>query len=209
MELAEDEQKLKENGFDSLKEYNGMRFLDYSLGLFFKLASKEDYFKKTIFCMFADHGTVANEQIAWDKLSLTSHHVPFVIYAPGYFSEGRTIDTTGSLVDTLPTLFGLAGVPYLNKTLGRDLLVDRPKEKHFAYIDSIYRGVLDDEFLLLIDPQEGQRLYRYRSNSPLVDVKDQNLKRAEEMAQLYQAIQETSKYLLFHNRPAGSPVLSK
>jgi phosphoglycerol transferase MdoB-like AlkP superfamily enzyme len=209
VELAEDEQKLKENGFDSLKEYNGMRFLDYSLGLFFKLASKEAYFKKTIFCMFADHGTVANEQIAWDKLSLTSHHVPFVIYAPGYFSEGRTIDTTGSLVDTLPTLFGLAGIPYLNKTLGRDLLVDRPKEKHFAYIDSIYRGVLDDEFLLLIDPQEGQRLYRYRSNSPLVDVKDQNLKRAEEMAQLYQAIQETSKYLLFHNRPAGSPVPSK
>jgi phosphoglycerol transferase MdoB-like AlkP superfamily enzyme len=201
VELAEDEQKLKENGFDSLKDYNGMRFLDYSLGLFFKLASKEDYFKKTIFCMFADHGTVANEQIAWDKLSLTSHHVPFVIYAPGYFSEGRTIDTTGSLVDTLPTLLGLAGVPYLNKTFGRDLLVERPKEKHFAYIDSIYRGVLDDDFFLLIDPRRIQRLYRYRSNSPLVDVKDQNLKRAAEMAQLYQAIYETSKYLMYHNRP--------
>jgi phosphoglycerol transferase MdoB-like AlkP superfamily enzyme len=207
--VEEDDEKLKENGFDSLKEYNGMRFLDYSLGLFFKLASKEDYFKKTIFCMFADHGTVANQQIPWDKLSLTSHHVPFVIYAPGYFSEGRTIDTTGSLVDTLPTLFGLVGVPYLNKTLGRDLLVERPKEKHFAYIDSIYRGVLDDEFLVLIDPRGKERLYRYRSHSPLVDVKDQNLKRAEEMAQLYKAIHETSKYLMFHNRPADPSVLSK
>lgn len=201
VEMSEDEQKLKESGFDSLKDYNGMRFLDYSLGHFFKLASKEDYFKKTIFCMFADHGTVANGQIAWDKLSLTSHHVPFVIYAPGYFSEGRAIDTTGSLVDTLPTLLGLAGVPYLNKTLGRDLLVERPKEKHVAYIDSIYRGVLDDEFFLLIDPRGEQRLYRYRSNSPLVDVKNQNLKRAEEMARLYQAIHETSRYLLYHNRP--------
>lgn len=209
IELTEDEQKLKENGFDSSKDYNGMRFLDYSLGLFFKLASKEDYFKKTIFCMFADHGTVANEQIAWDKLSLTSHHVPFVIYAPGFFSEGRAIDTTGSLVDTLPTLFGLAGIPYQNKTLGRDLLVERPKEKHVAYIDSIYRGVLDDDFLLLIDPRGEERLYRYRSNSPLVDVKDQNGKRAEEMAQLFQAIRETSKYLLFHNRPADPPVPSK
>jgi phosphoglycerol transferase MdoB-like AlkP superfamily enzyme len=201
VELAENEQKLKENGFDSVKEYNGMRFLDYSLGLFFKLASKEDYFKKTIFCMFADHGTVANEQIAWDKLSLTSHHVPFLIYAPGYFSEGRTIDRAGSLVDTLPTLFGLAGIPYLNKTFGRDLLVERPKEKHFAYIDSIYRGVLDDEFLLLIDPRGEERLHRYRSNSPLLDVKDQNPKRTAEMAQLYQAIYVTSKYLLYHNRP--------
>jgi hypothetical protein len=112
-------------------------------------------------------------------------------------------------VDTLPTLFGLAGVPYLNNTLGRDLLVERPKEKHFAYIDSFYRGVLGDDFFLMIDPQGIQRLYRYRSNSPLVDVKDQNLKRAEEMARLYQAIHETSKYLLFHNRPAEPPILSK
>jgi phosphoglycerol transferase MdoB-like AlkP superfamily enzyme len=132
-----------------------------------------------------------------------------VIYAPGYFSEGRAIDTTGSLVDTLPTLFGFAGIPYLNKTLGRDLLEERPKEKHVGYVDSIYRGVLDDEFLLLIDPRGEKRLYRYRSNSPLVDVKDQNLKRVEEMAELYHAIRETSKYLLFHNRPAEPPFPSK
>jgi phosphoglycerol transferase MdoB-like AlkP superfamily enzyme len=207
--LQVDEQKLKENGFDSLKAYNGMRFLDYSLGHFFRLASKEDYYRKTIFCMFGDHGTVANQQIPWDTLSLTSHHVPFVIYAPGYFSKGRTIDTTASLVDVLPTLLGVAGVPYLNKTLGRDLLVERPKEKHFAYIDSVYRGVLDDEFFLMFDPQGAQRLYRYRSNSPLVDVKDQNPERAAEMARLFEAIRETSKYLLFHNRPSNPPVLSK
>ena len=86
-------------------------------------------------------------------MSLTSHHVPLAIYAPGYFSEGRQINATGSLVDILPTLIGLAGVPYLNTTLGRDLLVERPEEKDFAYIDSIYRGVLDDEFLLLITPR--------------------------------------------------------
>jgi hypothetical protein len=132
---------------------------------------------------------------------LTSHHVPFAIYAPGYFSEGRVIDATASLVDLLPTVLGLVGVPYLNKTLGRDLLVGRPKEEHFAYINSIYRGLLDDEFFLHIDPRGVQRLYRYRSTSPLTDVKDQNPKRTAEMAQLYQAIHETSKYLLYHNRP--------
>jgi len=207
--LQVDERKLKENGFDSLKDYNGMRFLDYSLGHFFRLASKEDYYRKTIFCMFADHGTVANQQIPWDTLSLTSHHVPFVIYAPGYFSKGRTIDTTASLVDILPTLIGVTGVPYLNKTLGRDLLVERPKEKHFAYIDSIYQGVLDDDFFLLLDPHGGQRLYRYRSDSPLVDVKDQNPERAAEMARLFEGIREASKYLLFHNRPNNPPVMSK
>jgi len=208
-EAEEGEAKLIENGFDSLEDYNGMRFLDHCIGHFFRMASKENYFKKTIFCLFADHGTVANQKIPWDTLSLTSHHVPLAIYAPGFFSEGRQINSTGSLVDILPTLIGLTGVPYLNTTLGRDLLVERPKEKHFAYIDSIYRGVLDDEFLLLITPRGRQRLYRYRSNSPLVDVKDQNPERATEMARLFEAIRETSKYLLFHNRPSNSPGPSK
>jgi len=208
-EAEEGEAKLIENGFDSLEDYNGMRFLDHCIGHFLRMASKENYFKKTIFCLFADHGTVANQKIPWDTLSLTSHHVPLAIYAPGYFSEGKQINATGSLVDILPTLIGLTGVPYLNTTLGRDLLVERPKEKHFAYIDSIYRGVLDDEFLLLITPRGRQRLYRYRSNSPLVDVKDQNPERATEMARLFEAIRETSKYLLFHNRPSNSPGPSK
>jgi len=208
-EVEVDDATLKENGFDSLKAYNGMRFLDYSLGHFFRLASKEDYFKRTIFCLYADHGTVATRQIPWDKLTLTMHHVPFAIYAPGYFHEGRTIDITASLVDTLPTLFGLIGIPYLNKTLGRDLLVARPKDKHFAFIDSVYRGLLNDEFFLLIDPRGVQRLYQYRSDSPLEDVREQHAERAAEMARLCQAIGETSKYLLYHNSPATLPAKSE
>jgi phosphoglycerol transferase MdoB-like AlkP superfamily enzyme len=208
-EVKVDERKLKENGFESLEAYNGMRFLDYSLGYFFRLASKEDYFKRTMFCLYADHGTVATRQIPWDKLTLTMHHVPFAIYAPGYISQGRTIDTTASLVDTLPTVFGLIGIPYVNKTLGRDLLVARPQDKHFAFIDSVYRGLLNDDFLLLIDPQGVERLYRYRSDSPLEDVREQYPERAAEMARLCEAIGETSRYLLYHNPPANLPAPSE
>jgi hypothetical protein len=136
------------------------------------------------------------------KLTLTSHHVPFAIYAPDYFSEGRMIDTT-SLVD--PYHYPrLVGVPHATKPLKTF-----SHQMKNMFIDSIYRGLLDDEFFLHIDPQGIQRLYRYRSNSPLADVKDLNPKRAAEMAQLYHAIQETSKYLLFHNRPADPPVLSE
>ena len=208
-EVEVDEAKLKENGFDSLKAYNGMRFLDYSLGHFFRIASKEDYFKRTIFCMYADHGTIATRQIPWDKLTLTSHHVPLAIYAPGYFPEGRRIDTTASLVDVLPTVFSLIGIPYLNKTLGRDLLVERPKDKHFAFIECIYSGLLNDEYFLLIDPRGRQRLYRHRSDSPLENVREQYPEQAEEMARLHQAIRETSKYLMHNNPPANLPAPSE
>jgi phosphoglycerol transferase MdoB-like AlkP superfamily enzyme len=204
-EVEVDEATLKGNGFDSLKAYNGMRFLDYSLGHFFRIASKEDYFKRTVFCMFADHGTIATRQIPWDKLTLTSHHVPFAIYAPGYFPEGREINTTASLVDILPTVFSLIGVPHVNKTLGRNLLVVRPKDQHFAFIECIYSGLLNDDFFLLIDPRGGQRLYRYRSHSPLEDVRDQYPERAAEMMRLHQAVRETSKYLMHHNPPTDLP----
>lgn len=208
-EVEVDEIKLKESGFDSLKAYNGIRFLDHSLGHFFRIASKEDYFNKTIFCMFADHGTIATRQIPWDKLTLTGHHVPFVLYAPGYRSSGRVIDTTASLVDVLPTVFGLIGVPHVNKTLGRDLLTPRPTDEHFAFIDSIYSGLLNDEFFLLIDPRGGQRLYRYRSDSPLEDVTEHYPDEVATMARLNRAIYETSKYLLYHNPPADIPAKSE
>jgi len=208
-EVDVDEANLRENGFDSLKAYNGIRFLDHSLGYFFRIASEEDYFKRTIFCMFADHGTIATRQIPWDKLTLTSHHVPFVMYAPGYLSQGRVIDTTASLVDVLPTVFGLIGVPHMNKTLGRDLLTSRPTDEHFAFIDSIYGGLLNDEFFLLIDPRGGQRLYRYRSDSPLEDVSGHYPDEAATIARLHRAIYETSKYLLYHNPPVNLPAASE
>jgi membrane-anchored protein YejM (alkaline phosphatase superfamily) len=185
-----------------------MRFLDYSLGHFFRIASKEDYFKRTIFCMYADHGTIATRQIPWDRLTLTSHHVPFAMYAPGYLSQGRVIDITASLVDVLPTVLGLIGVPYVNKTLGRDLLVERPKDEHFAFIESLYNGLLNDEFFLLIDPRGGQRLYRYRSDSPLEDVRGQYPEQAAKMGRLHDAIYETSKYLLYNNPPGNLPAPS-
>jgi len=205
-ELQEvDEAELKGNGFDALEAYNGMRFLDYCLGYFFRIARQEEYFHNTVFVMFADHGTIATGHIPWDELTLTSHHVPFVIYAPGYVSEGRRIDTTASLVDVLPTVLSFIGVPYLNKTLGRDLLTQRPKNKHVALIESIYRGLLNDEFFLHIDPGGIERLYRYRSDSPLEDVRDQHPTQAAEMARLFQAIHETSRYLLYHNPPADLP----
>ncbi len=198
-----DKAKLKENGFDSLSALNGIRFMDYCIGNFFSIASKEDYFKKTIFCMFGDHGTVATRQIPWDKLTLTSHHVPFIIYAPGYLSEGRRIDTTAGLVDVLPTILSFAGIPYLNTTLGRDLLKERPPDQHVAYIDSVYRGLLNDEFLLLIDPEGVQRLYHYRSAAPLEDVREKYPEQAAEMARIHEAIRETSKYLMFNKAPVS------
>lgn len=198
-ELAElDQETLVENGFGSLAAYNGLRFLDYSIGHFFKLARRAAYFKNTIFVMYGDHGTHAPTPIPWEQLRLAQYHVPLVIYAPGLIEERRRIDTVASLVDAMPTCLSLMGIAYLNTTLGRNLLVSRPGDRRFALVPY---GLLTDEFLLRVDPRDEAHLYRYRSDTPMVELHDQFVEETMRLQRFYEGLYETSKYLIHHNPP--------
>src|SRR5712692_5822258 len=87
-ELAQvDAAALAQNGFDGLAAYNGLRYLDFSLGAFFAKAREAPYFKNTVFVMYGDHGNPSTRQTPWEQLLLTSYHVPCVIYAPGLVKE--------------------------------------------------------------------------------------------------------------------------
>ena len=196
-ELAQlDGNALKDNGFDSLAAYNGLRFLDYALESFFAQARRASYFQNTVFVMYGDHGNPSANQTPWLKLGLTGYHVPLVIYAPGLIKQGRRIDFAASLPDSLPTYLSLIGVPHLNTGLGRDLLTFGPKDPHFSLIGE--GGVLDDEFFLRLDPG-GAHLYRYRSSAATQDVHAQYPEKVAELRRLHEALYETSKYLLYHN----------
>jgi phosphoglycerol transferase MdoB-like AlkP superfamily enzyme len=208
-ELAElDGKALKDNGFDGLAAYNGLRFLDYSLESFFAQARAAPYFQNTVFVMYGDHGNPSANQTPWEKLGLTGYHVPLVIYAPGLIKQGRRIDFTAGLPDSLPTYLSLLGIPHLNTGLGRDLLALGPKDRHFSLIGE--HGVLDDEFFLRLDPG-GAHLYRYRAPAATQDVQAQYPQKVAELRRLHEALYETSKYMLYHNparahAPIGSTV---
>ena len=206
-ELAQmDGAVLKDNGFDGLAAFNGLRFLDYALGSFFSRVRQAPYFRNTVFVMYGDHGNPSTRQTPWEQLRLTGNHVPLVIYAPGLIKGGRRIDFAASLTDSLPTSLGLLGVPYLNTGLGRDLLNLAPGDPHFSMIGE--KGVLDDEFFLRLDPG-GARLFRYRSQEATEDVGEKYPEKLAELRRLQEALYETSKYLLYHNparahAPGGS-----
>ena len=196
-ELAQvDAAALAENGFDGVAAYNGLRYLDFSLGAFFAKAREAPYFKNTVFLMYGDHGNPSTRQTPWEQLLLTGYHVPCVIYAPGLVEGGRRIDFTASLPDSLPTALSLIGVPYLNTALGRDLLDLGPGDRHFSLIG--HTGVLDDEFYFRLDPG-GPRLFRYRSEKGAEDVHERFPEKLAELQRLQQALYETSKYMLYHN----------
>ncbi len=199
-----DEKTLKSNGFYSLKEYNGFRFLDHCLGYYFSLAEKEEYFKKTIFVIFGDHGTSGGSlDRRFGDLSFGPFHIPFLIYAPSFIKEKERIEFVASSIDILPTIASFVGKPYLNKTLGRDLF-DPNIKKRFAFTFTPFRippriGLIEENFYVNVEPDGSYSLFDWEDEKP-VDLKNQFPEKAKEMADFAKAIHEYSKYLLFHNK---------
>ncbi len=175
---------LPANGFESEEEFNGFRFLDHALGLFFEKARREPYFANTIFVLYGDHGTRTGappSALSLGDLSLLVYHVPLLIYAPTLISEARRIDTAASLIDIMPTLASLCGRSYRNQTLGIDLFDPAQVTGSAAFVFTTFR---QPPALGLV---QGGRYTTVRSG---------------ETESLAEAFYEFSRWLLFHNPPA-------
>jgi phosphoglycerol transferase MdoB-like AlkP superfamily enzyme len=195
--LKMDPAALQAAGFDSLAAYNGLRFLDHAIGHYFDMARKSPYFANTVFVLYGDHGNPSASPIPYERLGLTGYHVPMLIIAPG-IPAGERNSAVASLVDLLPTALGVMKVGHVNKTLGRDLLTERPAARRFALVP---HGVLTDDYFLQVSPQGGSHLYAYRSNDPLTDVQDRLPDTAKELRRLREGLYQLSLYLLHHNAP--------
>ncbi len=177
-----DDDALHANYFESNEEYNSFRYLDHALGVFFRLAANEPYFKNTVFVLYGDHGTrtgAPGEWLSLGDLSPTVYHVPFLIYAPGFIHEGRRIDTPSSHVDILPTIASFCGRPYTNRTLGLDLLDPAAAARSTAFV-----------FTTFHDPPDVE-LFEH-GGARIVKASDRSLN-------LGSAFYETSRWLLSHN----------
>ncbi|MDP6276129.1 MAG: sulfatase-like hydrolase/transferase [Candidatus Marinimicrobia bacterium] len=203
----QDEQVLQKAGFNSLDQYNAMRFLDHSIGRFMEMANTADYFKNTIFVLFGDHGNAdpqAEHMPADDyALRLRSYNVPFIIYAPGLGMDHRRIETVCGLPDLMPTIAGLSGIDYTNKTLGRDVLKN---ENGMAFVvnkkisPSSY-GVLDSDYYLRIFRNgSGMEFHDLNSPDPAEDILSGNEEMVKNYERMTLGILETAKYMLYHNR---------
>jgi phosphoglycerol transferase MdoB-like AlkP superfamily enzyme len=205
-----DEEEAGKYGFISGKEFNSFRFLDHAIGHFVEAAGREEYFRDTVFVFFGDHGIVGNAQHmskAENRLLLTAYHVPLVIYAPGLVPGGRVMDNPAGEADVLPTIAGLTSTPYLNTTLGRDLLDSRfDGSRHAFTIANQSRlpeiGLIGSGFYFLMNADgSGRRLHDISSGSPREDVQDRHPERAALMERLCMGMYETARYMRYHNSP--------
>lgn len=204
---------LKEAGFYSLEQFNSLRFSDYSLGYFFELAQKSEYYQNTLFVITGDHGlpddggvNVAPGMHAWQ---LEKYHVPLILHHPQYFPVAKVDTRMAGHLDVMTTAASLAGVNHVNTTLGRNLFDPYFDKERYSFIYNYYSelneyGLLNETFYLHFDDKNGFQLFAYRSPAPQVDVQNENQDVFVRMKTIAEGYLQTGRYLLFHNQKKGA-----
>jgi phosphoglycerol transferase MdoB-like AlkP superfamily enzyme len=196
--------ELKRYGFESLQEFNAFRYSDYCFRKFLEAAEREEYFHNTIFVFVGDHGVAGNAEAvypaAWTNQRLTDEHVPLLFYAPSLLPAQKRTEVV-SQIDVLPTIAGLLHQPYVNTTLGRDLL-DPAKKNNYAFITNTAGGIgmVTDDFYFnrnINFPDEHLTSLHY-GTLPYTKQQEDSIKRR--LSAFTNAFFETAKYMLMNNK---------
>lgn len=100
------------------KVHNAIKYADFSIGKFFELAKKEDYFKNTIFVVIADHNT---RTYGKNLVPINKFRIPALILGRGV-PQGVMYDKLSSQLDIPPTLLAFMGMKVETPMPGRNIL---------------------------------------------------------------------------------------
>lgn len=149
--------RIPENPDEERREY-AVKYSDYALGEFFRLAKKEEFYKDTIFVVVADHGArVYGSQ----KIPAHSYEIPMVILGPAVVQKPQKIDSLGCSLDVGPTILGLIGRPYQSMFFGRDLLKDPSSEGRVLINHNRDIGIFKKDWLAVFGINKTLEFYKY------------------------------------------------
>lgn len=203
-----DDEVLYQAGFKNAAQYNAVRFLDYNIGQFFDMAKAGGYFDNTVFVFYGDHNnriTITPHMASfYELLDLDGLHVPHMIYAPALLKP-RVVEDAVSLVDVLPTLAGLFGIPYEYGALGRDIRKQPQGEERYVFTQTAEKrnpviGVISKEWMLRMQSDGSDaKLHRLYSDDPTADLTAEFPDKAAQLTRLAKGLYESSHYLHYQN----------
>lgn len=170
------------------ERYQVIEFSDYSLQKFFEAASKEPWFKNTLFVLLGDHGASNNDY----DVPLSYHQIPLIIYDPNNETP-QVYNTIAGQIDAFPTVMGLLHLPYVNNTFGVDLL-NQGRNMIFFSSDDSYCCV-DSTFYYVHRNEGKESLYLY-NNHDTESVLEQYPEKAAEMGKYARSMIQTSQYMI-------------
>lgn len=152
---------------------NAIKYADYAIGEFFRLAKKEKYFQNTVFIVVADHNT---RVYGVDLVPINKFHIPALIIGPDV--KPQRYNKVASQVDLLPTLLDLIGMNTEHPMMGHNIFTlppDYPGHALMQY-NNEHAYMLGDQ-VVIHEPYKPAKQFRYREGRLLPETLDPELER--------------------------------
>lgn len=137
-------------------------YTDHALRRFFETASKQPWYKNTLFVLTADHTNQSSHPEY--QTSQGSFSVPIILFDPSGTLPTGIQPGIAQQIDIMPTLLGLVGYDKPYVAFGQDLF-STPTEETWAvnFQNDIYQLTKGD-YLILFDGRETKAVYRFRED---------------------------------------------
>ena len=139
-----------------------IRYTDMALGKFFQAASRQPWFKNTIFVLTSDHTNMSDHD--YYQTDLGGFCSPIIIYEPTTDRQPAILPAIAQQIDILPTMMGLLHYPDPYFAFGIDLL-NTPADSTWAvnYLNGVYQYVKHGH-VLQFDGQRTRAVYSLRDS---------------------------------------------
>lgn len=127
-------------------------FADDAIRDFMTNARNTAWGRNTIFVLCGDHGWARGNR-PYDMVLQYNHARAFITGEP-IKDKYRQYDKPAGQIDLFPTIMGLTGLPYVNNTLGVDLL--RQERRYIHFVSDTHLGCTDGKYLWCHNVSDGK-----------------------------------------------------
>ncbi|PCJ22667.1 MAG: sulfatase [Flavobacteriales bacterium] len=141
--------------------HGAVKYTDFAINEFIKIAKTKPWFSNTVFVIMADHcASSAGKR----ELDVAKYHIPAFIYNLNN-QPHQDIKKLCSQIDIFPTLFGYFNWTYESQLIGRDISKIGSSDE-FALIAN-YRnlGLLKDNSLMILGDKKSANFYHWNQEN--------------------------------------------
>jgi phosphoglycerol transferase MdoB-like AlkP superfamily enzyme len=128
--------------------YKAIQYADYSLQQFFKIISKESWFKNTIFVFTADHA--AQEEDYSHKKYADLFRIPIIFYHPGDTKMKKMSHQVVQHADIMPTILDYLNIKGSYLCFGKSVLDTSTQRMAVEYLGGVY-SIFEDNYSMSFD----------------------------------------------------------
>jgi len=136
-----------------------VRYTDYAIGEFLKMAKQKPWYSNTVFVVMSDH--CASSAGRWE-LDVQNYHIPaMIVNLPN--QQPLKVNNLSSQIDLFPTLFAQLHWDYESNFFGRNILKMQLKDER-AFIGNYRKlGLLKDNKVMILDEQSNANFYSWKA----------------------------------------------